>query len=178
MKYSEATKAIQGLSKKYLINDDYKSVFELSYKYKSVAWVDKQEQFNFGRANRLQQLNFGRANASASEFDKLPYSHKLWMILAELAMTPLDKRKDEHKWNVIIGNDDRGNRSIVAWEKSISNNGYALNIDDPDDLSFYTAVFTDEEFSDLIKYIKTLPNGEYQAKVAEYGKTEVKSEDS
>ena len=48
---------------------------------------------------------------------------------------------------------------------------------DPDDLSCYDAIFTDEEFDDLIKYIKTLPDGEWQAKVAEHGKTEVKSED-
>ena len=162
MKYSEATKLIKGLSKEYSINNDNKSVFELIYKSKPIAWLDKLEQFNFGRVN-----------ISASKFNEFPYSHKLWMILAELAMTPLDKRI-EHKWNVIIGNDDRGNRSIVAWEKSISHNGYVLNIDGPHDLSFYTAVFTDEEFSDLIKYIKTLPDGEYQAKVAEHGKTEVK----
>ena len=161
MKYGEATKLIKGLSKKYLINDG-KPIFELIYKSKPIAWVDKIEHFNFGRAT------------SASRFDELPYSHKLWMILAELAMTPLDKRKVEHKWNVIVGNDDRGNRSIVVWEKSISNNGYILNIDGPHDLSFYTAIFTDKEFSDLIKHIKTLPDGEWQAKVAEHGKTEVK----
>lgn len=89
-------------------------------------------------------------------------------------MTPLDKRKEEHKWNVIVGNDDNDNGSIVVWEKFISDNGYVLNIDYPNDLSFYTAVFTDKEFSDLIKYIKTLPNGDWQAKVAEHGKTEVK----
>ena len=161
MKYSEATKLIKGLSRKYSINND-NPIFELIYKSKPIAWVDKLEHFNFGRAT------------STSGFNKLPYSRKLWMILAELAMTPIDNRKDEHKWNVIVGNDDRGNRSIVVWEKSISNNGYVLNIDGPHDLSFYTAVFTDKEFSDLIKYIKTLPDGEYQAKIAEHGKTEAK----
>ena len=34
------------------------------------------------------------------------------------------------------------------------------------------------KFSELIKYIKTLPDGEYQAKVTEHGKTEVKSKES
>lgn len=168
MKYSEATKAIQGLSKKYSINNDDKCYFEIIYKSKSIAWVNKQEQFNF---------DLERANVIDLEFDRLPYIHKLWMILAELSMTPLDKRKNEHKWNVIIGNNDNYNGSIIVWEKSISNNGYVLNIDYPNDLSCYLAVFTDSEFSDLIKYIKTLPEGEWQAKVAEHGKTEVKSED-
>lgn len=167
MKYSEATKLIKGLSKEYSIDNDDKRYFELIYESKPIIWVDKQEQFSFD-LERDNILNF--------EFDKLPYSHKLWMILAKLAMTPLDKRKDDHRWNVIVGNDNRGNRSIVVWEKSISNNGYVLNIDGPYDLSFHTAVFTDEEFSDLIKYIKTLPDGEWQAKVAEHGKTEVKGE--
>lgn len=165
MKYSEATKAIQGLSKKYLINND--AVFELIYKSKPIAWVDKQQQFVFGRANIL-----------ASEFDKLPYSHKLWMILAELAMTPISER-EEHKWNVIVGNDDSevevGFGSIIAWKKDSLGHGYILSLNDSDSLNNDEVVFTDEEFSDLIKHIKTLPDGEWQAKVAEHGKTVVKS---
>ena len=115
MKYSKATKAIQGLSKKYSINNDDKSVFRLIYKSKPIAWVDKQEQFNFGRVNTL-----------ASEFNGLPYSHKLWMILAELAMTPLGKRKNEHKWNVIIGNDNSGVGNVICWKKSYINFPYLL----------------------------------------------------
>lgn len=69
MKYSEAIKLIKGLSKKYSINDG-KPIFELIYKGKAIAWVDKLEHFNFGRAT------------SASKFSNMPYSHKLWMILA------------------------------------------------------------------------------------------------
>lgn len=168
MKYSEATKAIQGLSKKYSINND-KSIFVLSYKSKPIAWVDK-----------LQQFNFGRANASAPEFDKMPYSHKLWMILAELAMTPLNEREEhkmnEHKWNVVVGNDSSGFASAICWKKSDSDSPYLLCLSDSIPFDYDDAIFTDEEFSDLIKYIKTLPDGEYQAKVAEHGKTLVKGE--
>lgn len=166
MKYDEAIKLIQGLSKKYSINNDksdFMSVFELIYKGKPIAWVDKLEQFNFGRAN-----------TSASRFNELPYSHKLWMILSELAMTPISER-EEHKWNVIFGNDGSEGYSIVIWEKSISDK-YILYLTDPDYLTDSEAIFTDEEFRDLIKYIKTLPDGEWQAKVAEHGKTEVKGE--
>ena len=165
MKYSEATKLIKGLSKKYSINNnksDFKSVFELIYKSKPIAWVDKLEQFNFGKVNNL-----------APKFNELPYSHKLWMILAELAMTPLDKRV-EHKWNVIVSNYDSDTGSIAVWKKASLVHGYTLCITDPDDLFFYDAIFTDEEFDDLMEYIKTLPDGERQAKVAEHGKWEVK----
>jgi len=164
MKYSEATKAIQGLSKKYSINNDDKSIFELSYKSKPIAWVDKQEQFNFGRLSTL-----------APGFNELPYGHKLWMILAELAMTPLNKR-DEHKWNVIVGNDNSGVNSVLCWRKSDINLPYLLCFSTPIYLSGDDNSFTDSEFSELIKYIKTLPDGEYQAKVAEHGKTLVKGE--
>ena len=164
MKYDEAIKLIKGLSKEYSINND-KSVFELIYKSKPIAWVDKLEQFNFGRTNVLYP-----------EFDKMPYSHKLWMILAELAMTPISER-EEHKWNVIVGNDDSKIGPIVAWEKNSLSHEYILYLDSPEALTCDKAIFTDEEFSDLIKHIKTLPDGEWQAKIAEHGKTEVKSED-
>ena len=164
MKYSEAIKAIQGLSKKYSINNDDKSIFEIDYKYKPIAWVGNLESFNFGRAT------------SASEFSNMPYSHKLWMILSELAMTPLDKRKDEHKWNVIVGNDNSGVGNVVCWEKSDSEFPYILCFSNQIYLSCDDGTFTDEEFSDLIKHIKTLPDGEYQARVAEHGKTLVKGE--
>lgn len=163
MKYSKAAKLIKGLSKEYSISNDSKSIFVLIYKSKPIAWVDK-----------LQQFNFGRANTSASEFDKLPYSHKLYMILAELAMTPINERK-EHHWNVIIGNDGYRGDSFVCWRKVYngfpylySSNSIHLTNDD--------VIFTDEEFSDLIKHIKMLPDGNWQAKVAEHGKTLVKGE--
>jgi len=166
MKYSEATKVIQGLSNKYSINNNYKSVFELRYKYKSVAWVDKQEQFNFGRANIV-----------ASEFDKLPYSHKLWMILTELAMTKPSDRLNEPKYNVIIAN--IGFHIRTVWYKvddQIDDQNLSYDVDtiDDDDLVLPEYKFTEKEYKELIKYIKTLPDGEWQAKVAERGKTDIK----
>jgi len=39
------------------------------------------------------------------------------------------------------------------------------------------AYFTDAEFNELIKYIKTLPDGEFQAKVAEHGKSLVEEDE-
>ena len=163
MKYDEAIKLIKGLSKEYSINND-KSVFKLIYKGKPIAWVDKLEQFNFGRCNTL-----------APEFNKLPHNRRLWMILAELAMTPLNER-EEHKWNVIVGNDSSGFDDIICWRKE-GRNSFLLCLADSNSLKNKSKIFTDSEFSDLIEHIKTLPDGEWQAKIAEHGKTEVKSED-
>ena len=166
MKYSEATKLIKGLSKKYSINND-KSVFELIYKCKPIAWVDKQGQFNF---------DFRRINISASKINELPYGHKLWVILAELAMTPLHKRA-EHKWNVVVGEDNSKGSPLVIWVKADhSCHDYFLGGAEKNDLKDSETRFSDSEYAKLIKYIKTLPDGEYQAKVAEHGKTLVKGE--
>jgi len=163
MKYNEATKLIKELSKEYSIYNNYKSVFELSYKYKSVAWVDKQEQFNFERVN-----------IEASEFNRLPYSHKLWMILAELAMTKPSDRLNEPKYNVIIAN--IGFHIKTVWYKvddQIDDQNLSCDVDtiDDDDLVLHEYKFTEQEYKELIKYIKSLPSGEWQAKVAEHGKT-------
>lgn len=160
MKYSEATNLIKELSKKYSINS-YNNYLEIYYKSSPIAWVNKQEQF------------FGRINILDSEFDKLPYSHKLYMILSELAMTPISER-EEHKWNVVIGVDDYGLDEIICWEKK--GFGYQLYKEKLYSLKSGYTIFTDDEFNDLIKYIKTLPDGEFQAKVAEHGKTEIKGE--
>lgn len=164
MKYDEATKAIQGLSKKYSINNDDKSIFEISYKNKPIVGVLKQGQFAFGGINIV-----------ASEFNELPYSHKLWMILAELAMTKPSDRLNEPKYNVIIAN--IGFHIKTVWYKvndQIDDQNLLYDVDtiDDDDLILPEYKFTEKEYKKLIKYIKTLPDGDWQAKVAEHGKTE------
>ena len=166
MKYSEATKLIKGLSKEYSIYNNDKSFFKLIYKSVPIAWVDKREQFYFGR---FTDLTF--------EFDKLPYSHKLWMILAELAMTKPSDRLNEPKYNVIIA--DIGFHIKTVWYKvddQIDDQNLSCDVDtiDDDDLVFHEYKFTEKEYKELIKYIKTLPDGEFQAKVAKHGKTKVK----
>lgn len=99
---------------------------------------------------------------------------KLLIASIDMAMTPLHKCV-EHKWNVIIGNDSSRVDNIVCWRKLDSGFPY-LHLSDSIYLANDDAVFTDDEFNDLIKYIKTLPDGDWQAKVAEHGKTEVKGE--
>ena len=164
MKYIEATKLIKGLSKKYSTDNNGKRYFEIIYKSKSIAWVNKQERFNLGVADTL-----------VYEFDKLPYSHKLWMILAELAMTKLSDRLNEPKYNVIIAN--IGFHIRTVWYK-VDDQNFSYDVDtiDDDDLVLHEYKFTEKEYKELIKYIKTLPDGGWQAKVAEHGKTEVKGE--
>lgn len=163
MKYSEATKLIKGLSKKYSINN-YESFYSVVYNGLEVLRVYKEKQYFFG--NMIKSYYF----------DKLPYSHKLWMIIAELAMTPLNERK-EHQWNVIIThNPNNGKYSYTAWFKT--HNGYDIfdSFSKQKLTVSETTRFTDKEFAGLIKYLKSLPDGEFQAKVAEHGKTKVNKE--
>ena len=87
MKYDEATKLIKGLSKKYSICEE-KNSYRVTLKDTGFSIIEVSEiaQYAFNRC-----IGYGYGY-----FDKLPYSHKLWMILAELAMTPISER-EEHK---------------------------------------------------------------------------------
>lgn len=82
MKYSEAEKQIKALSSKYNINtvDGY---FIINYKFMLVAWVKNDKRYLFYNDENI--------------FKKLPFSNKLYMILAELAITPLDERAEKEK---------------------------------------------------------------------------------
>ena len=171
MKYSEATKAIKYLSKKYSVLNE--GDYNVLYNGSTVLRVLKHKQYGF-------EINFDKSyfeiNFDKSYFDGLPFSHKLWMIASELAMTPLDKREEEHKWNVIVGNDHSSFDPLILWEKGYDDKEpFVLNIGNMQSVSDQ-AIFNDYEYNRLIKYIKTLPDGEWQATVAEHGKTLVKGE--
>ncbi|OCB80938.1 hypothetical protein A8O18_03945 [Lentilactobacillus parabuchneri] len=122
--------------------------------------------------------NNGRIDTCNSGFEYLSNKKRRKLLLAcvDMAMTPLDKRV-EHKWNVIVGNDSSGFNDIICWGKEDSKPTYLLCLADSNSLKMKCKIFTDDEYRDLIKHIKTLPDGEWQEKVAEHGKTEVKSED-
>lgn len=88
MRYSEAKQQIEALSSKYsAYKDKYTNFFNVNYKNAEVAYVRSDERYSF---------NFWSEN----NFQKLPFSNKLYMILSELAMTPLDERIDEKKYRV------------------------------------------------------------------------------
>ncbi len=85
MKYSEAEKQIKALSSKY---DIYMVGGDLTVYYKNiiVAWVKNDERY----------LLYN----DESCFKKMPFSNKLYMILAELAVTPIDEREEVKKYRV------------------------------------------------------------------------------
>ena len=92
-------------------------------------------------------------------------------------MTKPSDRLNEPKYNVIIA---RKNFHIsTVWYKVAENTPYNIyNIATINNANLFLPEykFTVKEYNDLIKYIRTLPDGEWQAKVAEHGKTEVKGE--
>lgn len=99
MKYIEAAKAIVSLSTKYSIyvNTDN---FAVNYKGENIACVPTYQQY------------FVRVWIEKG-FKKLPFSNKLYMILSELAMTPLDERKEEKKYLIHVFKGQNGYLNIV-----------------------------------------------------------------
>ena len=116
----------------------------------------------------------GDLSTCTNGFELLSSKSKMKLLIAsvDMAMTPLHKRV-EHKWNVIVGNDSSGFDDIICWRKEGRSSAYLLCLADSNSLKKKSNIFTDEEFSNLIKYIKALPDGDWQAKVAEHGKREV-----
>ena len=79
----------------------------------------------------------GDLNTCTNGFELLNNKSKRNLLLAgiDMAMTPLDKRV-EHKWNVIIGNDNSGFDDIICWRKSDSDFPYLLCFSHPSDPSY------------------------------------------
>lgn len=121
----------------------------------------------------------GDLSTCTSGFELLSNKSKRKLLIAsvDMAMTPLHKRV-EHKWNVIVGNDGDASFPFTTWAKHVDKfgnfNRYQLKIGGMQELKYAAYTFTDPEYKELIKYIKTLPDGEWQAKVAEHGKREAK----
>lgn len=99
MKYSEAEKQIKSLSSKYSINIS-DGDFNVLYNGKAYA-VYVSYDYEYG-------LHVG----SILSFSKLPFSRKLYRILAELAITPRDERVEEKKYYVKIFDGELGYLNI------------------------------------------------------------------
>ncbi|WP_143464126.1 hypothetical protein [Levilactobacillus enshiensis] len=98
-------------------------------------------------------------------------------VIAEYAATPLVERKDEKRWNVIVGQDINNAGLISAWCKKYNDYAEGSYIDDdttPENLKNEYYIFTNSEFDYLITHLKSLDNGDVYAKIAELGKREVK----
>lgn len=129
MKYSSAEKQIKALSSKYDINmadGDFSILYNgetddvyVSGDYEYILYVENSRTFS-----------------------KLPFSNKLYMILAELAMTPLDERVEEKKHYVKIFDEDFGYLNINNFIGDIS-------VNDISEGNGYKTKFTDEEIGQL-----------------------------
>ncbi|MCC6117633.1 hypothetical protein LA430_14090 [Lactiplantibacillus plantarum] len=99
MKYSEAEKQIKALSSKYDVDMSW-GYFDVAYNGKThVAYVNGGYEYGL----RVSDVN---------KFSKLPFSNKLYMIMAELAMTPLDEREEEKKYYIKIFDGELGYLNI------------------------------------------------------------------
>lgn len=128
MKYDEAKKQIEQLSSKYSI-DMSDGDFNVVYKE---------------RGNTAYVAGYGRYEFAFYDkdiFQKLPFSNKLYMILAELAMTPLDKRVEEKKYYVKICGGSLGYLNITSTNKMI--------VDSKDNACGIKTKFTDKAIKQL-----------------------------
>lgn len=125
MKYSEAEKQIKALSSKY---DVYMVGGDLTVYYKNiiVAWVNSDERY----------LLYN----DESCFKKIPFSNKLYMILSELAITPLDERVEEKKHFIHVLKGKNGYLNIVKDK---------VKFNDNDETNVFKTKFTDKEIEEL-----------------------------
>lgn len=98
MKYSEAKKAIEALSSKYSA-DSLWVYFSVNYKGREIAFVRNNKRYSF----ELWHEKY---------FSKLPFSNELYMIMSELAMTPLNKRREAEKYYIKVFNNEFGYLNI------------------------------------------------------------------
>ncbi|UKM63030.1 hypothetical protein [Levilactobacillus phage ENFP1] len=168
----ELKKEIMKLSKNYSFNEIDSSIsgqkLLVSYKGNTVLRIYNNLQYRV-------EITIERP-----DFYRLPFSNKLWMLAAEFAMTPVDKRFKEDKYTVVIvnnSNNEYEDYPIEAWTRNFL--GFSTDIYNSKNMlkGDLNAYFTEEEYKELIKYIKTLPDGEFQAKVAEHGKTLIEEDD-
>lgn len=100
MKYSEAKKKIKALSSKYDI-DMSDGDFNLVYKGRFVSHT-----YVIGRCRYAVVCEEG-------VFSKLPFSNKVYMILSELAMTPLEERVEDKKYFIHVFKGEDGYLNII-----------------------------------------------------------------
>lgn len=90
MKYIEAEKQIKALSDKYYIYMD-DGDFNVAYK--------ENEPIAYVGGNTRYKVNIFYTEEA---FQKIPFSSKLYIILAELAVTPIDERVEAKKYFIHV----------------------------------------------------------------------------
>ena len=129
MKYIEAEKQIKALSSKYYISM-VDGDFIVNYKNMLVAWVKNNKRY----------LLYN----DEDHFKKIPFSNKLYMILSELAITPLDERVEVKKYYVKVYDSALGYLNINTFTGKMSMN-------DVSEGAGYKTKFTDKEIEQLKK---------------------------
>ena len=155
MKYTEFVKSIANLGEGYLIGKyPYEGYYSIVYRTRTILKINTQEMFKLVSYNALNDC---------------PKKQEVWNAATALAATPLDEREEEKKYNVIISSDNAGIHT--AWSRGFKEL-YVLskNVDD-DSLEGFDYKFTESEFQNLLKYIKSLPQGDKQVEIAKIGKT-------
>nr|DAQ69817.1 MAG TPA: hypothetical protein [Caudoviricetes sp.] len=130
MKYSEAEKQIKALSSKYS-TDMIGEYFNVNYKGAEVAYVSTKKPY-------FTRVWF------EDRFKQMPFSNKIYMILSELAVTPIDKRREEKKYYVKICGGSLGYLNI----KTSTNK---MIVDSKDDACGIKTKFTDKAIKQLKK---------------------------
>ena len=129
MKYIEAEKQIKALSSKY---DIRMGDGDFNVAYNGITHgIYVSDDYEYG-------LNVGGNDT----FSKLPFSRKLYRILAELAVTPLDERVEENKQYVKVCDSVFGYLNINTFTGKMSMN-------DVSEGDGYKTKFTDKEIEQL-----------------------------
>jgi len=129
MKYIEAEKQIKALSSKYDIDmgdGDFNIVYKGNLR---TTYVHGHFRYNLHVEDD-------------STFSKLPFCNKLYMILSELAITPLDERVEVKKYYVKVYDSTLGYLNINIF------NGKMI-MSDVSENDGYKAKFTDKEIEQL-----------------------------
>lgn len=130
--------------------------------------IERPDYYRVGNKDFLSFID--KNELGVFQVCKLP--DKVASVMMHYAYTAIEKRKDEKRWNVIIGSDGKRN-GLTVWEKGSITPYYMSSTTDIAELNNSQNTFTDSEFSQLIEHLKNLPHGDVYAKIAELGKREV-----
>lgn len=97
-------------------------------------------------------------------------------IVLKFIATPIEERKDEKRWNIVVAQDVDEAGQFSIWRKpklGLAEDSFIDAEAKLKDLNDPTTIFADSEFNQLIGQLKLLPHGDAYAKIAELGKREV-----
>lgn len=154
---------------------------------KTKELINLASRFGYKTVRSLDAMNFVKNKIDYLHWVELTGPHymvsdsmpaQLAHAIIDYANTPVEERRDEKRWNIVIGQDTVGSDVVYAiWYKDEYNDRKEYHTSDhvlADLFNEPDAIFSDSELDDLLNYLKSLPDGETYAKIAELGKREVK----